>query len=140
MEARAIWQGDMSFLGSADTGFNLKMDSSEVTGGHDDGFQPTELLAIGTVGCTAMDVISILKKKRAEVTAFEVRALVAKAETHPKVFTRMHLTYVITGRGIKPDDVERAIQLSEEKYCPCITMFRQVLELTREIQIIEAQP
>ncbi len=140
MEARAIWQGDMSFLGSADTGFNLKMDSSEVTGGHDDGFQPTELLAIGTAGCTAMDVISILKKKRAEVTAFEVRALVAKAETHPKVFTRMHLTYVITGRGIKPDDVERAIQLSEEKYCPCITMFRQVLELTREIQIIEAQP
>lgn len=140
MEARAIWQGDMSFLGSADTGFNLKMDSSEATGGHDDGFQPTELLAIGTAGCTAMDVISILKKKRAEVTAFEVRALVAKAETHPKVFTRMHLTYVITGRGIKPDDVERAIQLSEEKYCPCITMFRQVLELTREIQIIEAQP
>ncbi len=140
MEARAIWQGDMSFLGSADTGFNLKMDSSEVTGGHDDGFQPTELLAIGTAGCTAMDVISILKKKRAEVTAFEVRALVANAETHPNVFTRMHLTYVITGRGIKPDDVERAIQLSEEKYCPCITMFRQVLELTREIQIIEAQP
>ena len=140
MEAKAIWQGDMSFIGSADTGFNLKMDSSEVTGGHDDGFQPTELLAIGTAGCTAMDVISILKKKRAEVTAFEVRALVAKAETHPKVFTRMHLTYVITGRGIKPDDVERAIQLSEEKYCPCITMFRQVLELTREIQIIEAQP
>ena len=140
MEAKAVWQGDMSFIGSADTGFSLKMDSSEATGGHDDGFQPTELLAIGTAGCTAMDVISILKKKRAEVTAFEVRALVAKAETHPKVFTRMHLTYVITGRGIKPDDVERAIQLSEEKYCPCITMFRQVLELTREIQIIEAQP
>ncbi|NMC16656.1 MAG: OsmC family protein [Chloroflexi bacterium] len=140
MEARAIWQGDMSFLGSADTGFNLKMDSSEVTGGHDDGFRPTELLAIGTAGCTAMDVISILKKKRAEVTAFEVRALVAKAETHPKVFTRMHIIYKVTGRGIKPDDVERAIQLSEEKYCPCIAMFRQVLELTREIQIIKAQP
>ena len=120
MEAKAIWQGDMSFLGSADTGFNLKMDSSEIAGGHDDGFRPTELLAIGTAGCTAMDVISILKKKRADVTAFEVHAVVAKAETYPKVFTRMHLIYKVTGRGIKPDDVERAIQLSEEKYLSLI--------------------
>lgn len=138
MEAKAVWQGDMSFAGSADTGFSLKMDSDEVAGGHDDGFRPTELLAIGTAGCTAMDVISILKKKRAEVSAFEVRAIVAKAETHPKVFTRMHLIYIVTGRGIKPADVERAVQLSEQKYCPSIAMFRQVLELTHEIEIIEA--
>ena len=140
MEAKAVWQGDMSFLGSANTGFSLKMDSSEVAGGGDGGFPPAGPLAPGTAGCTAMDVISILKKKRADVTAFEVRAVVAKAETYPKVFTRMHLIYVVTGRGIKPEDVERAVQLSEEKYCPCIAMFRQVLELTREIQIIEAQP
>ena len=139
MEAKAVWQGDMSFIGSADTGFTLKMDSGEAVGGHDSGFRPTELLAIGTAGCTAMDVISILKKKRAEVTAFEVRAHVEKAETYPKVFTRMHLTYVVTGRGIKPEDVDRAVQLSEEKYCPCIAMFRQVLGLTRAIQIIEAE-
>lgn len=124
----------MSFTGSSDTGFSLKMDLNEAAGGHDDGFRPTELLAIGTAGCTAMDVISILKKKRADVTAFEVRAVVAKAETYPKVFTRMHLIYTVSGHGISLRMRERAVQLSEEKYCPCIAMFRQVLEPTREIK------
>jgi putative redox protein len=139
MEAKATWQGDMAFLGTADTGFEVRMDAGEASGGHNSGFRPTELLAMGTAGCTGMDVISILRKKRAEVSALEVRVHVDQAETYPRVFTKMQIEYVVTGKNIKRADVERAVELSKEKYCPCIAMFKQVMEIEYLITIHEAE-
>ena len=139
MEAKATWQGDMAFLGTADTGFEVRMDAGEASGGHNSGFRPTELLAMGTAGCTGMDVISILRKKRAEVSALEVRVHVDQAETYPRVFTKMQIEYVVTGHNIKRANVERAVELSKEKYCPCIAMFKQVMEIEYLITIHEAE-
>ena len=112
MEAKATWQGDMAFLGTADTGFEVRMDAGEASGGHNSGFRPTELLAMGTAGCTGMDVISILRKKRAEVRGLEVRVHVDQAETYPRVFTKMQIEYMVTGKNIKRADgtCSRAIQ------------------------------
>jgi putative redox protein len=95
---------------------------------------------MGTVGCTGMDVISILRKKRAEVSALEVRVHVDQAETYPHVFSKMKIEYVVTGKNIKRADVEHAVELSKEKYCPCIAMFKQVMEMEYLITIEETEP
>jgi len=137
MEAKVIWNGDMSFTGSADTGFTLSLDSSTAVGGHDQGFRPTELIAIGLVGCTGMDVISILKKKRQDVTGFEVKANIKRAMDHPKVFTHIEIEYIVKGNNIDPAAVERAVQLSEDRYCPSIAMLRKAAEITNRITIIQ---
>lgn len=137
MDAKVTWQGEMNFTGVADSGFPVQMDTLPIAGGHDSGVRPTELLALGIAGCTGMDVISILRKKRVEVSAFEVRVNVQRAEEHPKVFTHIAIEYLVTGKNISRVDVERAVQLSEEKYCPSIAMFRQVAEMSHSITIIE---
>lgn len=136
MEAKVIWNGDMSFTGSADTGFTVPLDSAAAVGGHDQGFRPTELIAIGLVSCTGMDVISILRKKRQEVTAFEVKAHIKRAADHPKVFTYIEIEYIIKGNNLDPAAVERAVQLSEERYCPSIAMLRKASEITNRITIL----
>lgn len=135
MEAKVIWNGDMEFSGSADSGFNVTLDAAEPAGGHDAGFRPTELIAIGLVSCTGMDVISILKKKRQVVTAFEVKAHIQRASDHPKVFTHIEIEYIVTGKNIDLSAVERAVQLSEERYCPSIAMLRKAAEITNRIII-----
>jgi len=135
MDAKVVWSGRMSFTGSAETGFEVPLGSDPSVGGDDDGFRPMELLAIGLAGCTAMDVISILRKKRQDVTAFEVRVHAERAAEHPKVFTRAHIHYTITGKDVDQAAVARAVELSETKYCPAQAMFREVMpiELTWEI-------
>ena len=135
MEAKVTWKGDMTFIGRADTGFSVQLDSAEAAGGHNDGFRPTELIAIGLVGCTGMDVISILRKKRQEVTAFEVKAHIIRADEHPKVFTNIEIEYIVAGKNIDPAAVDRAVQLSEERYCPSIAMLRKAAEITNRITI-----
>jgi putative redox protein len=135
MEAKVIWHDDMSFTGSSDTGFTLPLDAASAVGGHDSGFRPTELLAIGLAGCTAMDVISILKKKQQDITAFEVQTHIQRASEHPKVFTHIEIEYIVTGRDIDPAAVERSVQLSEDRYCPSIAMLRKAVEITSRITI-----
>ena len=137
MKAQVTWNGGMQFEGSADRGHKLILDSSPDVGGNDSGFRPMELLAISLAGCTAMDVISILRKKRQGVTAFEVKVDAQRANDHPHVFTEMKVTYVLRGRGIDPAAVARAIQLSEEKYCPAQAMLRQAAPITLAYEIIE---
>jgi len=137
MKAQVTWNGGMQFEGSADSGHKLILDSSPDVGGNDSGFRPMELLAISLAGCTAMDVISILRKKRQGVTAFEVKVDAQRANDHPHVFTEMKVTYVLRGRGIDPAAVARAIQLSEEKYCPAQAMIRQAAPITLAYEIIE---
>jgi putative redox protein len=104
-------------------------------GGDDDGPRPMELLAIGFAGCTAMDVISILQKKKQEVTAFEVRVHADRAEEHPRVFTRIVMEYVVSGNKVDRTAVERAVQLSSEKYCPAQAMFKKIVPLELKITL-----
>ena len=137
MKAQVTWNGGMQFEGTADSGHKLILDSSPDVGGADSGFRPMELMAISLAGCTAMDVISILRKKRQEITAFEVKVDAPRAKEHPHVFTEMTVTYVLRGRGIDAAAVERAMQLSEEKYCPAQAMLRQAAPLPLAYEIIE---
>ena len=137
MHAKAVWNGDMAFTGVNDEGFLLPMDSKKAAGGHDMGFRPLQLMAIGLAGCTGMDVISILKKKRQEVTQFEVNAEVERASEHPKVFTKIVLAYKVTGKNIDPQAVERGVELSETKYCGAQAMLRQTAEITHTITIVQ---
>jgi len=137
MEAKIIWNGAMQFTGSADSGFSIPLDASPDHGGQNGGFQPLELLLVGLAGCTGMDVISILQKKKANVTAFEVRVTAERAEEHPRVFTRLLVEYVVTGKDIKLEDVERSVQLSETKYCPAEAMLRKAAIIDSKITIIQ---
>lgn len=138
MEVQVIWKDAMEFTGTAESGYSLQMDAKSDAGGLDSGFIPMELVALGLAGCTAMDVMSILQKKRQEVTAFEVRLAGDRAENHPKVFTHITLEYVITGHNIDPAAAERAVQLSEEKYCPAQAMLRGSVPIDHVIRIQQA--
>ena len=102
------------------------------------GFQPLQLFAIGLVGCTAMDVISILKKKRQEVTNFEVSAQIERAEDHPKIFTKIVVEYKLTGKDLDRAAVERAVELSETRYCPAQAMLEKAAEISHKIIVQEA--
>ncbi len=139
MNAKVTWQGKMAFDGTADRGYHLPLDSEPAVGGEGKGFAPFELLAIGVVSCTAMDVISILQKKRQDVTGLEVKVHAERATEHPKVFTHLQIEYVVTGKRLDPAAVERAVQLSDEKYCGAIAMIRQVAPVEHTITILEAE-
>lgn len=130
MDARVTWSKGLSFTGEAESGFRVPLGGDPSVGGADDGLRPMELIAIGIAGCTAMDVISILTKKRQHVSAFEVLLHARRAQDHPKVFTEISIEYVVSGQGIDETAVQRAIQLSEERYCPAIAMFRNVVPLS----------
>jgi putative redox protein len=135
MEASVTWNKKLSFSGTAGSGFTVPLDSSNESGGEDQGFRPTELLLVGLAGCTAMDVISILEKKRQEVTAFEVKVNAERAQEHPKVFTHILVEYIVSGKSLDPAAVERAVELSETKYCPANAMLKQAVTIDHKITI-----
>jgi len=137
MNAKVTWSQRMTFSGSSDSGFNVQLGTSPDVGGDDDGFRPMELLLVGLAGCTAMDVISLLQKKRQVVDAFEVQVHAERAEEHPRVFTRIRMEYVLTGKNIEREAVERSVQLSADKYCPAQAMFKQLMPLELVITINE---
>lgn len=138
MEARVRWIEGLSFTGDAASGFSVKLGGDASAGGSEDGFRPMELIAIGIAGCTAMDVISILRKKRQRVTRFDVLIHARRAQDHPKVFTEINLEYILAGEHVDESAVQRAIQLSEERYCPAIAMFRKVAPLSLTYKLEEA--
>lgn len=129
MDAIVKLESGMKFVGSSDSGFEVVMDADPGVGGDDAGFRPMELLLVGLCGCTAMDVISILRKKRQDVAGLEVKAHAERSADHPKVFTAITLEYVVRGTAVDPAAVERAIQLSAEKYCPAQAMLAQVAQM-----------
>jgi putative redox protein len=138
MDATAVWKKGLSFTGTGGTtGFTLPMGASPKVGGDDDGFRPAELVLVGLAGCTAMDVISILAKKRQEVTAFEVRAHGETAKDEPKRFTSFVVEYIITGKGIDPKAVEQAVHLSQTKYCTVSNTLRSAGPVDHKITIKE---
>lgn len=129
----------MAFDATATSGFHVKLDTVPNVGGDDDGFRPLEMMLISLAGCTAMDVISILRKKRQDITAFEVSVQAEQTESHPHIFTKARIDYTVTGRGIKPDAVQRAIELSETKYCPAQSMLKQIFPMELHFTIHEAE-
>ncbi len=139
MNAKVTWKTGMSFTGSADTGFELPLGADPSVGGANDGFRPLELMAVSLAGCTAMDVISILRKKQQDVTAFEVRVHAEQQHEHPHVFTQAVITYLITGHNIAEAAVTRAIELSATKYCPAQAMLAQSLPIDLVYEIYEEQ-
>lgn len=138
MNAKVVWKERLKFTGVADSGFAIDLDSKKESGGDDSGVRPTELIAIGLAGCTAMDVISILQKKRQDVTAFEVNVIAERALDHPRVFTAMTTEYVVTGRNVDYSAVLRAVELSEEKYCSVSNTLKSTVALSHKITIKEA--
>jgi putative redox protein len=137
MQASVVWSKGMTFTGTADSGFSVQLGTDPSVGGDDDGFRPMELMAISLAGCTAMDVISILRKKRVDVTGFEVRVNAGRAGEHPKVITDFAIHYIVRGRQIDPTAVERAMELSRTKYCPAQAMLAQVAPITLSYEIVE---
>jgi putative redox protein len=137
MEAKVVWQGNMAFQGSADTDIKIPLDAAEDVGGENSGSQPMVLIAIGLAGCTAMDVISILKKKREDITNFDVKVSLDRAQTHPKVFTKALIEYTITGHYVSEAAVTRSIELSATRYCPAQAMFNQLFPIDLKYYIYE---
>jgi putative redox protein len=137
MEPKVTWKNRLSFTGSGPSGYSLPLGTDPSMGGDDDGFRPMELIAIGLAGCTAMDTISILQKKRQDVTAFEVQVHAERAQEHPKVFTHISLEYLIEGHNIDPVAVERSIELSATKYCPVQAMLEKACKIEHTYSIKE---
>ena len=138
MDATVLWKKGLSFSGTGHTsGFTLPLGADPKVGGENDGFRPTELVLVGLAGCTAMDVISILAKKKQDVTAIEVKAHGERAAEDPKRFTSFLLEYVISGKGIDPAAVQRAVELSETKYCSVMATLRFAGPVERKITILE---
>jgi len=137
MDAKVTWEKKLSFIGTGETHFNVPIGGSVDVGGDEDGFRPMELILIGLAGCTAMDVISILKKKQQDIQNFEVQINGERATEHPKVFTSVKISYILSGRNISRDAVQRAVNLSTEKYCPAQAMFTKIMPIDQEIIIQE---
>lgn len=128
----------MSFIAETGTGHMVAMDGAPEAGGHNLAPRPLELLLAGAGGCTSFDVVSILKKGRQEVTDCAVRLSAERAAEDPKVFTRIDMHFVVKGRGLKPDAVERAIRLSAEKYCSASIMLGKTAQMNHTWEIVEA--
>jgi putative redox protein len=137
MTATVTLETGMRFDAEAGSGHHVTLDAAEDGGGQNAGFRPMELLLIGLGGCTGMDVISILRKKRQQVTGYEVHVSGIRAEHHPMVFVEITVEHIVTGHHIQQEAVERAIQLSEERYCGAGAMLGKVAHLTHTFRIVE---
>lgn len=137
MKARVKWVEDMTFLATSGSGHAVVMDSAPELGGSNLGPRPMEMLLMGAGGCTAIDVVHILKKGRHAVSGCAVELDAQRAESDPKVFTRIHFRFSVKGKGLKPEAVERAIKLSAEKYCSASIMLAKTAHLTHDFEIIE---
>lgn len=138
MRARVKWIEGVAWMAEADSGHGLIIDGSPAIGGRNLGPRPMELVLAGLGGCTAMDVIEILRKQRQDVTDCVIEVDAERAETVPKVFTRIQLHYIVTGRGLKPAAVERAVKLSAEKYCSVSAMLQSTASIDHSFEVNEA--
>lgn len=139
MNAKVTWQEGLLFEGSVDLAPVFKVDGNPPVDGLKQGASPMQLVAVGLVGCTAMDVISILQKMRQDVTDFEVSFEGERADEHPKVFTHIKVEYVIHGRDIDPEKVEKAINLSSERYCSVQAMLQQAATIEHSYRIVPVE-
>lgn len=137
MKCRVKWLDHMTFVGESGSGHAVVMDAAPEHGGRDIGLRPMEMLLLGLGGCTAFDVISILKKSRQAVTDCEVRVDSDRAEEVPKVFTRIHVHFIVSGKKLDPVKVEKAVKLSAEKYCSASIMLGKTAEMSHDFEVVE---
>ncbi|HBP0151217.1 OsmC family protein [Pseudomonas aeruginosa] len=138
MKARIQWAGEVMFLGESGSGHVVVMDGPPDHGGRNLGVRPMEMVLIGLGGCTNFDVVSILKKARQPVESCEAFLEAERADEEPKVFTKIHVHFVVKGRGLKEAQVKRAVELSAEKYCSASIMLgRGGVEITHDYEIVE---
>jgi putative redox protein len=138
MKARIKWIQDVMFLAESGTGHSVVMDGAPDAGGRNLGPRPMEMLLLGLGGCSAFDVVTILKRGREQVTDCVVSVEAERAESEPKVFTHIVLKYIVTGRKLDAHKVERAIQLSEEKYCSASLMLGKTAKIEHTFEIVES--
>lgn len=137
IEASVVWQTKMRFTGTGNrSGFSVALDSP-ADEGEFQGASPMEMLLIALGGCTGMDVVSILGKMRQDVTAYEVRVRGERASEHPKVYTDIEVEHIVTGRGLDPVAVERAVRLSETKYCSVSNTLAKAANVTFTYRIVD---
>lgn len=139
MKARIKWVEGACFIGESGSGHAVVMDGPPDSGGRDIGIRPMEMLLIGMGGCTAFDVMLILRKARQPVTDCVVEVEAERAEQVPKVFTRIHVHFIVSGSGLSDRQVARAVQLSAEKYCSASIMLSKTAEISHEYEIVAAQ-
>ncbi len=137
MKARVKWIEGALMLGESPSGHAVVMDGPEEHGGRNLGVRPMEMLLLGMGGCSEFDVVHILKKSRQEVIACEVELTAERAETEPKVFTRIHAHFRVAGRGLTEKAVERAVKLSAEKYCSASIMLGAMAEISHSFEVLE---
>lgn len=137
MDIAMIWKGKMAFEGTGESGITQKIDADTSVGGENNGPRPMELIAMGLAGCTAMDVISILQKKKQPVVEFQVKVHTDRADEHPKVFTQAVIEYLVAGRSVEEAAVHRAIGLSAEKYCPAQAMLGKAFPMRLIYKIVD---
>ncbi len=140
MKARIKLVEGMTFVAESGSGHAVVFDAAPDVGGRDLGPRPMELVLMGTGGCSAIDVVHILRKSRQPVVDCEVQLEAERAPEDPKVFTRIDMRFIVTGRGLNPAQVERAVKLSKEKYCSASIMLAKTAEITTQIEIREADP
>ena len=138
MKSTLKWIDNVQFVAETGSGHALVVDGAPEYGGRNTGPRPMELVLAGAASCTALDVVLMLKKSRQNFTSLHVEADAERAETDPKVFTAIKLTFKLTGKGLDPAAVERAVKLSKEKYCSATAMLGQTAKITTEIVISEA--
>lgn len=137
MECTVRWGDGMSFIAETGSGHLVAMDGAPEAGGRNLAPRPMELLLAGAGGCTAFDIVMILQRSRQAVSDCQVKLTAERAETDPKVFTRIHFHYTVTGKGLKPETVERAVKLSSEKYCSASIMLGKTAAMTHDWEIVE---
>jgi len=137
MKSTVKFIDNMRFIATADSGHAVVMDAPPSVGGNNTGAKPSELLLMGFGGCSGMDVVSILRKKKQDVTGLEMNVNGETSETHPKMFTDIHIEYVVTGKNISEDAVKRAIELSLERYCTVGTTIGKAAKITHSYKIIQ---
>ncbi len=131
------WEGGLKFTGKSNFGLDITLDGPKKVGGDEDGYQPLELIVFALAGCTGMDVVSIAKKMKQNVTGFNINVEAVQKEDHPRFLTKAHIEYVFTGKDLKPEMLEKAILLSEEKYCSVGTTMSGMTKITHSIKINE---
>jgi putative redox protein len=138
MKTRIKWNDGMSFLAESGSGHAVLMDGPPEAGGRNLGPRPMEMLLMGTGGCAAFDVVLILKKSRQDINDCVVEIEAERAPQDPKVFTGIHFHFILTGKKLNPQQVERAIVLSAEKYCSASIMLGKTAQLTHDFEIVES--
>ena len=137
MKARVKWVEETLMLGESGSGHVVVMDGPEDHGGRNLGVRPMEMLLLGMGGCTEFDVLHILKKSRQDVRFCEVELSAERADSEPKVFTRIHVHFRVGGKGLTEKAVERAVRLSAEKYCSASIMLSETAEITHDFELVD---